>query len=132
LQTAESKPDEDSQGDHQDKDDNLNFAFMQNEQEDGPMLNDQQACKTLKPSYIYLDSTSSFHQMFRAKYMTDVHQVDIALQGKCNGGKSHSDEKGCVLNMFCMWLVCNSIVNLLSLPTLEQDGYVCTYQTNSP
>ena len=64
--------------------------------------------------------------------MTDVHQVDIALQGKCNGGEFHSNEKGCVLDMFCMWLVCSSIVNLLSFPTLERDGYVCSYKTNSP
>ena len=34
--------------------------------------------------------------------------------------------------MFCMWLVRSGIANLLSLPTLEQDGYVCLYHTNSP
>ena len=34
--------------------------------------------------------------------------------------------------MFCMWLVCSSIANLLSLPTLERDEYVCTYKTNLP
>ena len=28
-------------------------------------------------------------------------------------------------------LVHSGIVNLLSLPTLEQDGYVCSYHTNS-
>ena len=59
--------------------------------------------------------------------MTDVHQVNIALQGKCNGGESHSNKKGCVLDMFCVWLVCSGIVNLLLLPTLERDGYVCMY-----
>ena len=128
----QTEADEDSQGDHQDEDDDLNFAFMQNKVEDTPILKEQRARETLKPSYIYLDSTSSFHQMFRAKYMTDIHQVNIALRGKCNGGESHSDEKGCVLDMFCMWLVCSGIANLLSLPTLERDGYVCSYKTNSP
>ena len=34
--------------------------------------------------------------------------------------------------MFCMWLVHSGIANLLSLPTLERDGYVCSYKTNSP
>ena len=63
--------------------------------------------------------------------MTDVRQVDVDLQGKCNGGESHSNEKGCVLDMFCIWLVRSSIANLLSLPTLERDGYVCPYNTNS-
>ena len=75
----QTEADEDPQGDHQDEDNDLNFAFMQNEVEDSPILKEQRARETLKPSYIYLDSTSSFHQMFRAKYMTDVHQVDIAL-----------------------------------------------------
>ena len=51
---------EELQGDHQDEDDDLNFAFMQNEVEDSPMLKEQRARETLKPSYIYLDSTSSF------------------------------------------------------------------------
>ena len=36
-----------------------------------------------------------------------------------------------MLDMFCMWLVCSGIANLLSLPTLERDGYVCSYKTNS-
>ena len=34
--------------------------------------------------------------------------------------------------MFCVWLVRSGIANLLSLSTLEQDGYVCSYHTNSP
>ena len=33
--------------------------------------------------------------------------------------------------MFCMWLVRRSIVNLLSLLTLERHGYMCQYHTNS-
>ena len=65
-------------------------------------------------------------------YMTDVRQVDVSLRGKYNGGESHSDEKGCVLDMFCMWLMCSGIANLLSLPTLKREGYVCSYHTNSP
>ena len=34
----QTEADEDPQGDHQDEDDDLNFAFMQNEVEDSPML----------------------------------------------------------------------------------------------
>ena len=51
--------------------------------------------------------------------MNDVRQVDVALQEKCNGDEPHSDEKGYLLDMFCMWLVHSGIANLLSLPTLE-------------
>ncbi len=119
MQTAANDLEDDKEVNHQDEDDDLNFAFMQNGQKENSMLKAQQAHKTLNPSYIYLNSTSSFRQMFRAKYMTDVCQADVALRGKCNGGESHSDEKGCVLDMFCMWLVRSGIANLLSLPTLE-------------
>ena len=71
--------------------------------------------------------------MFCVNYMANanVRQVDVALYTKCNGGESHSNKKGCVLDMFCMWLVHSRIANLLSLPTLEQDGYVCQYHKNS-
>ena len=65
-------PDVDKEDDHQDKDKDLNFVFVRKGQEDNTMLKEQRARKTLKPSYIYLDSTSSFRQMFWAKYMTDV------------------------------------------------------------
>ena len=34
--------------------------------------------------------------------------------------------------MFFMWLVRSGIANLLPLPTLKRDGYVCSYHTNSP
>ena len=95
------------------------------------MMQEQWARVTPKLSYIYLDSTSLFHQMFRANYMTNVRQVDVALRGNCNAGESHSNEKGCVIDMFCMWLVSSGITNLLYLPMLEWDGYVCQYHTNS-
>ena len=69
--------------------------------------------------------------MFRANYMTDVWQVNVALCDKCNGVESYSNEKGYVLDMFCLWIVRSRIANLLSLSILEGDGYVCQYHTNS-
>ena len=85
--------------------------------------------KTLKPSYLYLDSTSSFHQMFTSKNMSNIRCVSTTLRGKCNGDVSHSDEKGDVLDMFNMWLVQTGIANLLSLPSLKQDGFIVSYNT---
>ena len=118
---------------HQDleEEDDLNFAFIQNKSGTDKMVTEQHARERLKPLYIYLDSTLSFHQMFCKKYMTDVSQVDVTLCSKCNGGELHSDEKGCMLDTFHMWLVCTGRTNLLSLPMLEPDGYVCQYHTNS-
>ena len=57
--------------------------------------------------------------------MTDGEQVNTTLRSKYNSCKSHSDEKGYVLDMLCMWLVRSGIANLISLRTLEQDGCVC-------
>jgi len=82
MQTAADKLEDNEEVIHQDEDGDLNFVFMQNGQEENSLLKAQRACENLKPSYIYLDSTSSFHQMFRANYMTDVHQIDVALRKK--------------------------------------------------
>ena len=96
IQTGNDEEDpgeEEVHQDHEEQDD-LNFAFMQSEGGANNMVTEQCARKTLKPSYIYLYSSSSFYQMFCKKYMTDMKQVYVALYSKCNGGKSHSDEKG--------------------------------------
>ena len=69
--------------------------------------------------------------MFRATYMSDVLQVDVALCSKCNAWETYSNDKGYALDMFCMWLVQGGIANLMSLPTLERDRYVHQYHTNS-
>ena len=87
--------------------------------------------KTLKPTYLYLDSMSSFYQVFSDKYLEEVKEVGVTLYGKCNAGEVFSNEKGMLLDMFCMWLVRNGIANLLSIPCLERDGYQVTYDTNT-
>ena len=63
--------------------------------------------------------------------MTDGEQVNTTLRSKYNSCKSHSDEKGYVLDIFYMWHVWSGIVNLLSLLTLEHDGYMYQYCTYS-
>ena len=67
--------------------------------------------------------------MFTSKNMSNIQRVSTTLRGKCNGGVSHSDEKGDVLDMFNMWLVQTGIANLLSLPSLERDGFCVSYNT---
>ena len=42
---------------------------------------------------------------------------------------SHANEKGWHGELFNMWLVNNGIANLLSVPQLERDGFVLTYDT---
>ena len=77
-------------GEHQDDDVKLDsLTFMQNKETNNKMIQEQRARGTLKPSYIYLDPISFFHQMFGANYMSDVMQVKVALHRKYNTEESH-------------------------------------------
>ena len=49
------------------------------------------------------------------------------MRGKCNGGVSHSGEKGDLLNLFNVWLMKTGIANLPPLPSLERDGFIVSY-----
>ena len=100
-------------------------------EENNDRVKKQQRRETLKPSYLYLDSMSSFNQMFEDKHLLDVKEVGVTLRGKCNAGTIFSNEKGILLNMFSMWLVRNGIANLLSVPCLEREGCQITYDTNA-
>ena len=55
----------------------------------------------------------------------------MTLYGKCNAGTVYSNEKGMLLDMFCMRLVMNGIANLIYIPCLERDNYQVTYSTNT-
>ncbi len=95
------------------------LTCIQAEEDNGRVNQQLQLRKTLKPSYLYFDSMSSFNQMFKDKHLIDVKEVGVALSGKCNAGTVFSNEKGILLDMFSMWLVQNDIANLLSVPCLE-------------
>ena len=58
------------------------------------------ARRTLDPNKLYLDSTSSFHQMFTDEHLDEIKQVEVVLRGHCNAGTSFSDEKGPYLDLF--------------------------------
>ena len=44
---------------------------------------------------------------------------------------SHANEKGWYGVLFNMWIVRNGIANLLSVPQLEHEGFVLTYDTRT-
>ena len=67
--------------------------------------------------------------MFDAKHLDDVQTVNTILRGSYNSGTTFSNEKGWYKGLFHVWLVRNGIVNLLSLPPLESEGYRVTYDT---
>ena len=77
------------------------FAFLQNDYEDPRVVKECER-QTLNEDFMYLDSTSSFHQMFTDKHLLDMEKVAIRLRGEYNAGMTHSNEKGWFKDIFRM------------------------------
>ena len=60
--------------------------------------------------------------------LENVHDVSAHLTGHYNAGTTTCKQKG-YYGVFKMWLNKNGIANLLSIPQLEQDGFVIDYNT---
>ena len=84
---------------------------------------------TLDKWKLYLDSCATYHSAFVEWYLDNTHDVDTVLKGTCNAGVTTSSEKG-YFGGFEMWLNRSGIANLLSIPQLEEDGYVIDYNTH--
>ena len=54
----------------------------------------QVARETLHEDRCYLDSCSSFHQVFTRKHLSDVTKMMTRLKGDCNTGTTYSSLKG--------------------------------------
>ncbi len=86
-------------------------------------------CKTLDPQQLYLNSTSSFHQVFTEEHLDNLRLAGTTLRANCNAGANFATKKGWYRDLFDLWLVHNGIANLLSLPQLEADGFTVSYHT---
>jgi len=75
------------------------------------------------------DSCATYHSVFLDWYIDNVHQVDTILKGSCNAGVTTSTTKG-LFCVFEVWLNRGGIMNLLSIPQLEEDGFRVRYDTN--
>ena len=104
------------------------FVFLESKSND-PSLHDQVERKQINPDHLCLDSTSYFHQMFDPSHLDVVKKVSTILRGSCNASTNFSYDEGWYKGLLHMWLVCNGIANLLSLPQLESEGYYITYYT---
>ena len=69
------------------------FGFLRSKSTN-PLLQAQVDHEQLNPDRLYLESTSSFHQMFDAKNLDGVKTVNTILRGGCNIGTTLSNEKG--------------------------------------
>ena len=63
IAAVEDDLDEEEVHHNTEDDEDLHLLFIQNEGTNNKMLTEQRVWETFKPSYIYLDRTSSFHQM---------------------------------------------------------------------
>jgi hypothetical protein len=81
--------------------------------------------KTLNHHHrLYLDITSSFHQIFTEQHLDHLKFAGVTLRTDCNAGNKFMTKKGWYKDLFHLWLVCYGIANVLSLPQLEEDGFL--------
>jgi hypothetical protein len=102
------------------------IGFLQNESTNPRII---ATCKTLDPQWLYLDSTSSFHQVFMEEHLDNLCLAGATLCAGCNAGTNFATKKGWYHDLFDLWLVRNGIANFLSLPQLEADGFTVSYHT---
>ena len=77
---------------------------------------------------LYLDSCATYHSVFVDWCLNNVKLVGVSLTGHCNAGTTTSTEKR-FYGEFEMWMNKKGITNLLSIPQLEEDGYIVDYNT---
>jgi hypothetical protein len=102
------------------------IGFLQNESSNPRIVTTR---KTLDPQRLYLNSTSSFHQVFTDEHLDNLRLSGATLRADCNADTNFATKKGWYRNLFKLWLVCNGIANRLSLPQLEADGFTVSYHT---
>jgi hypothetical protein len=102
------------------------ISFLQNESTNPRVIATR---KTLDPQRLYLNSTSSFHQVFTEEHLDYLHLAEATLHADCNAGTNFATKKGWYRDLFDLWVVHNDITNLLSLPQLEADGFTVSYHT---
>ena len=78
---------------------------------------------------LYLDSCSTYHSSFTRWMLGNVHQVSTVLKGNYNAVVSSSYEIR-FFGLWEFWLNEQVISKLLSIPKLENYGYVIDYNTN--
>ena len=72
---------------------------------------------------IYLDSCVTYHTTFAESILSNIHDVDIVLKGRCNNRVTASNKTGLVLCQFKMWMNKKGIVNPLLISQLEGGGF---------
>jgi hypothetical protein len=66
-------------------------GFLQNESTNPHVI---ATCKTLDPQGLYLDRTSSFHQVFTEEHLDNLRLAGATLHADCNAGANFATKKG--------------------------------------
>ena len=77
----------------------------------------------------YLNSCVSHHTFFVREFLKNTEEDGTTMDGNCNTGSVLLEEKGWYKN-FQVWLNEQGIVNLLSIPMLEEAGYKVSTHTD--
>jgi hypothetical protein len=85
--------------------------------------------KTLDQPWLYLDSTSSFPQVFTEEHLDNLRLDGATLRADCKAGTNFATKKGWYHDLFDLWLVRKGIADLLCLPQLEADRFTVSYHT---
>jgi hypothetical protein len=67
------------------------IGFLQNESTNTRVVATR---NTLDPQWLYLDSTSSFHQVFTEEHLDNLRLAGATLCADCNAGTNFATEKG--------------------------------------
>ena len=78
----------------------------------------------------YLDSCATYHTFFIKEFPAGVHKGETTINGSCNAGTVSTNTKGWYGD-FQIWLNKKGIANLLSIPMLEEEGYIVSTHTKS-
>jgi hypothetical protein len=68
------------------------IGFLQNESSNPRVV---ATCKTLDPQQLYLDSTSSFHQVFTEEHLDNLRLAGATLRADCNASTNFATKKDC-------------------------------------
>ena len=76
----------------------------------------------------YLDICATYHTFFVGDFLDIVYSGKTAMNGSCNAGTVTTNTKGWY-NEFKVWINERGISNLLSIPMLEDAGYIVSTHT---
>ena len=85
-------------------------------------------CTTLDRNKAYLDTCTSYHTLFAPEFLTDISDSPTVMKGRCNAGTTSTNRKGSY-GRSRVWLNERGIANLLSVPMLEEAGYIVSLHT---